>query len=69
MKNLKSLLHIGADVDQQKKVLPEITRSILQILNTSAGDVVKCKALEVLSGTFEVKNVTVHSCTFNGGKE
>ena len=34
---------IGADVEQIKKVLSDITKSILQILGTSAGDEVKKK--------------------------
>ena len=63
MSKMKSLIHIGADVEQQKAVLPEITKSILSILATSAGDDVKCEALKTLSGAFEVKNVTVNGCT------
>ncbi len=61
---MKSMLHIGADVEQTKKVLPELTASMLKILASSAGDSVKIKALEMLSGTFEVKNIDLTGCNF-----
>ncbi len=57
-------IHIGADANQTKAVLPEITKSILQILTTPAGDEVKKAALGMLSGTFEVKNCTIQNCNF-----
>lgn len=60
----KSAIHIGADVDQTKAVLPELTKSIVQIITTQAGDDVKKKALEILSGSFEVKNCSVSACNF-----
>ena len=66
---MKSLMHIGADVDQTKKVLPQLTISILKIINTSAGDDVKKKALEMLSGTFEVKQCVVQNCSFVGNTD
>ena len=62
---MKSLLHIGADVE---KTLPNVTKSIIQILETSGGDMVKCRALEVLGAMFKVENVTVQYCTFKGAK-
>jgi len=62
---MKSLLHIGADVE---KTLPGVTKSIIQILETSGGDMVKCKALEVLGTMFKVENVMVQYCTFTGEK-
>ncbi len=63
-KNNIRAIHIGADVEQSKKVLPDVTRAILQIMNSPAGDEVKKKALEMLSGTFEVKNCFVTNCNF-----
>jgi len=60
---MKSLIHIGADVEQVRKVLPDITKAILQILDSGAADNVKIKALEMLSGTFEVKNASINNCT------
>jgi len=62
-KNVNAI-HIGADVDQTKKVLPDLTKAILQIINSPGGDDVKKKALEMLSGTFEVKNCFITSCNF-----
>ncbi len=63
---MKSMIHIGADVEQTRKVLPDLTDSILKILATSAGDDVKEKALEILSGSFEVKNVSISNSNFTG---
>jgi hypothetical protein len=60
---MKSMIHIGVDAEQTKKALPDITKSILQILGSGAGDNVKTKALEVLSGTFKVENVAITNCT------
>ena len=62
-----SVIHVGADVEQCNKVLPTLTESILKILNTAAGDEVKKKALDMLTGAYEVKNVTIQNCTFTGG--
>ena len=62
---MKSLLHIGADVDGVEKTLPKITDSVLKILGTSAGDDVKIKALDILQGTFKVENVNVINSIFN----
>jgi len=67
---MKSMIHIGADTEQTKRVLPDITKAMLQILASGAGDNVKLKALEMLSGTFEVKNVSVMNCNLTAsGKE
>ncbi len=63
---MKSLIHIGADVEKLGRSLPEITKSILQILNVSAGDDVKIKALDSLSAIYQVNNTTVTNCTLTG---
>lgn len=61
---MKSLVHIGADVEQVKKVLPNLTIAIMKILNSSAGDDVKKKALDSLTGAYEVKNNHLENCSF-----
>jgi len=63
--NKRTAIHIGADVDQVKKVLPDLTKAILQIINSPGGDDIKKKALEMLAGSYEVKNCTVSNCNFS----
>ena len=62
---MKSMIHVGADVEQVKKVLPELTSSILKILASGAGDNVKMKALDMLSGAYEVKNCSISNCSLS----
>ena len=62
---MKSMIHVGADVET-RKVLPDITKAILQILASGAGDEVKKKALEMLSKVFEVNNTSIMNCNFAG---
>jgi len=62
---MDSMIHIGTDV---KKTLPDLTKSILQILGTNAGDDVKKTALNVLVQAFEVKNTTISNCFFENKK-
>ena len=64
-KNNFNAIHVGANVEQTKKVLPDLTKAMLQIMNSPAGDEVKKKALDMLSGTFEVKNCVITNCNFN----
>jgi hypothetical protein len=61
---MKTMIHVGNDVEKIKEALPTITKSIIEILNSSAGDDVKKKALEIVSLNVEVKNVTVSNCNF-----
>lgn len=58
------LLQIGSDPAKLKAALPEITKAIIAILNTNAGDEVKRAALTALSQQFTVQNVSLTSCTF-----
>lgn len=60
------LLHIGHDVSKLKATLPDVTRAIIAILNTSAGDEVKKAALGALSQQFTIQNVSISSCNFQG---
>lgn len=60
------MLHVGADASKLKAALPDITKSLLQILASPAGDDVKRAAISALSSAFEVHNVSVTGCTFQG---
>ena len=55
-------VYVGVDPDKVKKALPDITKSILQILSSPAGDEVKKKALEELSKTFSIDHTTLNNC-------
>lgn len=61
---MKSSLHIGADAEQTAKTLPEITKALLSILNTPAGDAVKQSAISALTSAFKVEGVSVNNCNF-----
>lgn len=65
---MKSMLHIGADAEKLKAALPEITKSIMSIIGSAAGDEVKKAAISALSGAFTVQNVSVMNCDFSAGK-
>jgi len=55
-------VYVGVDPDKVKKALPDITKSMLQILSSPAGDEVKKKALEELSKSFSVNNSLLNNC-------
>lgn len=65
---MDSMLHIGADVSKIKAALPEMTKAILAILATTAGDEVKKHALASLSSAYKVENVSVMNCNFQNDK-
>lgn len=62
-------VHIGAIAEETNKALPEITKTIMQIINSSAGDNVKNKALDIIRGTFEVRNVNLSGCNIEMGMD
>ena len=62
------MLHIGADVGKMKAALPEITKALVAILNTSAGDSVKVAAIGALSKAFSVEHVTISDCSFTSAE-
>ena len=70
---MKNAIHIGTDVDLSKveKTLPQITESILNIINTSAGDSVKHKALDILKGlvSCDIKNTNISECSIDFNSE
>ena len=63
---MKNGIHFGNDIDFSKvnETLPNLTQSILSILNTSAGDSVKHKALDVIRGftSCDITGATVSNC-------
>ena len=59
-------IHVGTTMKKSQADL--LTKSILKILDSNAGDVVKQKALETLTTVFEVKNVTVSGCNIKMGR-
>jgi hypothetical protein len=63
---MKNLLHIGADAEKVKGRLPEITKALLALMATSAGDDVKKAAIDALTKAYAVENVSVNNCTFTG---
>lgn len=65
---MKSLLHIGHDAEKIKEALPAITKSIMEVLNSSAGDDVKKKALDIIGLNTEVKDVNVSGCVFTSNE-
>lgn len=66
---MKSMIHIGADAESVKKTLPDITKALLQILSSGAGDEVKKKAIEALSLTFQVQNISINGCNLNANEK
>jgi len=46
--------------------LPALTKSLVQILNTSASDDTKKAAIEAISKATSVGNTTVTGCSFTG---
>jgi hypothetical protein len=66
---MKSLLHIGHDAEKIKEAIPTINKAILEILNCSAGDEVKKKALDIIGMNVEVKNISVSGCSFTCREE
>jgi hypothetical protein len=65
---MKSMLHIGADAEKLKAALPEITKSIIAIIGSPAGDDVKKAAISALSGAFTVQNINISGCDFSTGE-
>ena len=59
-KDLSPMMTIGPT----KKSIEQVSVEIRKILNTSAGDDVKIKALEILEKVGSVSNVSVSSCNF-----
>ena len=57
--SLKSLLHVGPDCVDAKKQLPELTKAIVAVLNTAAGDAVKQEAIRALGNMFSVNNTVL----------
>lgn len=57
--SLKSVIHVGADVGELKAALPEVTKSVMAVIGSAAGDDVKKAALAALEKTFAVQNVTL----------
>lgn len=56
---MKSAIHIGTDAEKLSKALPDITKNIINILNTTAGDDVKKCAIEALTKAFSVNNINL----------
>ena len=65
---MKNMMHIGNDVEKIKEALPEITKALMEILNSSAGDEVKKKAMDIIGMNVEIKNVTITNCAFHAGE-
>jgi phage baseplate assembly protein W len=60
------MIQIGSDPAKLKAAMPDITKAILAILNTTAGDEVKKAALSALAQQFTVQNVSLSDCHFKG---
>lgn len=63
---MKTGMHIGTVVDKQS--LEPLTDAIMRILDAKADQRTIRKALEVLSVSAEVKNVSISGCTITGDK-
>ena len=59
---MKSAIHIGNIIKKQEQ--QKLVKGILAILNTSAGDEVKKKALEEHGKAFQVSGVTIADSNF-----
>lgn len=63
---MKTAIHIGPDGAKLKAALPEITKAILAVLNSPAGDDVKKAAISALQSSFTVQNTSIMNCNFSG---
>ena len=63
---MESMIKVGPDAAKIATALPAMTKAIMAILNSGAGDDVKKSALEALRTAYRIENVTISGCTFTG---
>jgi 6-phosphogluconate dehydrogenase (decarboxylating) len=59
---MKTGIHVGTKAKDVRKSLPAITKAIMEVLQSSAGDTVKVKALDVIKDNFGVGQVSISNC-------